>query len=98
MYVLLLPVPTDPLGMGIAVFLLAPVAADPVVAVAELAVLKSMAAYSALFSGSSISIDGTPPQLCFRRHFHNQNISFCTLSLSCFALDVAHKNTMMNRS
>lgn len=57
------PVPTDPLGMGIAVFLLAPVAADPVVAVAELAVLKSMAAYSALFSGSSISIDGTPPQL-----------------------------------
>ena len=67
--------------MGIAVFLLAPVAADPVVAVAELAVLKSMAAYSALFSGSSISIDGTPPQLCSRRHFHDQNISFCSLQV-----------------
>ena len=67
------PVPTDPLGMGIAVFRLAPCAV-PVV-VAEEAVLKSMAAYSALFSGSSISIEGTPPQLCFKRHFHDSNMS-----------------------
>ena len=57
------PVPTDPLGMGIAEFLLAPVAVVPVAV--ELAVLKSMAAYSALFSGSSISMEGTPPQLWF---------------------------------
>ena len=66
------PAPTDPLGMGIAVFLLAPVAAVPVAV--ELAVLKSMAAYSALFSGSSISIEGTPPQLCFSRYFHDSNM------------------------
>ena len=60
--------------MGIAVFLHAPVV--PVVVAADEAVLKSMAAYSALFSGSSISMEGTPPQLCFRRCFHDSNISF----------------------
>ena len=54
--------------MGIAVFRLAPVAD---VVAEELAVLKSMAAYSALFSGSSISMEGTPPQLCFRKFFHD---------------------------
>ena len=63
--------------MGIAVFRLAPVAAVvPAVVVADEAVLKSMAAYSALFSGSSISIEGTSPQLCLSRHFYDSYMSF----------------------